>query len=73
MIAIIEAGEESGRLPESLGKLADDYEEQVEYMVKNLGHLVQPLLIIGLGGVVMFIVVAVIMAYIQMLSSAVSL
>ena len=30
MVAIVNSGEETGKLPESLEKLADDYEEQVE-------------------------------------------
>ena len=51
VIAIISSGEETGKLPESLAHLADDYEEQVETMVKNLGQLVQPLLMIILGGI----------------------
>ena len=70
VIAIVESGEESGRLPESLDKIADDYEEQVEYMVKNLGNLIQPILMIGIGGIVLFIVLGVILAYIQMISTA---
>ncbi len=49
VIAIVESGEETGRLPESLAKLADDYEERVAYMVKNLGSLVQPLIMIMHG------------------------
>ncbi|WP_435005762.1 type II secretion system F family protein [Tundrisphaera lichenicola] len=72
VVARIDAGEESGKLPESLHKLADDYEEQVEYTVKNLGNLLQPILLVGLGGVVLFIVLGVILAYLQMLTSATS-
>ena len=70
VIAIVSSGEETGKLPESLTHLADDYEEQVETMVKNLGQLVQPLLMIILGGFVGFICIAVLMAYAQMLMSA---
>ena len=70
VIAIVGSGEETGKLPESLSKVADDYEEQVEYMIKNLGNLIQPLLMVGLGGIVLFIVLGVIMAYLQMLNSA---
>ena len=69
VIAIVESGEETGRIPETLDKLADDYEEQVQYMVKNLGQLVQPILLICLGGVVLFIILAVILSYIQVLTS----
>ncbi len=70
VIAMVNSGEETGKLPETLDKIADDYEEQVEYMVKNLGNLIQPLLMVGLGGIVLFIVLGVILAYLQMLASA---
>src|ERR1017187_1439607 len=50
VIAVISSGEETGKLPESLAHLADDYDEQVSVMVASLGHLVQPLMIVLLGG-----------------------
>ena len=67
VIAIVSSGEETGKLPESLTHLADDYEEQVETMVKNLGQLVQPLLMLILGGFVGFVCIALLMAYAQTL------
>jgi type IV pilus assembly protein PilC len=70
VVAIINSGEETGKLPESLDKIADDYEEQVEYMIKNLGNLIQPVLMVVMGGIVLFIVLGVILAYLQMLTSA---
>lgn len=70
VIARVEAGEETGKLPESLDKLADDYDEQIALTVKNLGVLVQPLLMMILGGIVFFIALAFIMAYISALQSA---
>ena len=70
VIAVISSGEETGKLPESLTHLADDYEEQVETMVKNLGQLVQPILMLILGGFVGFIILAVFLAYIQMITTA---
>lgn len=69
VIAILESGEETGAVPEALERLADDYEEQVTYMVKNLGNLIQPLLMIFLGGVVLFIILAVILPYISVITS----
>ncbi|MFO0911074.1 MAG: type II secretion system F family protein [Isosphaeraceae bacterium] len=68
VIAIVSSGEETGKLPESLEHLADDYEEQVEYTVKNLGQLVQPLILIGLGGLVLFIILAVFLPYLSLLT-----
>ena len=38
-------------------------------MVKNLGHLIQPLLVLILGGIVLFIILAVFLPYIQMITS----
>ena len=69
VIAVIESGEETGKLPETLNHLADDYEEQVAHTVKNLGQLVQPLLMIMLGGLVLFIILAVLLPYISILTS----
>ncbi len=68
VIAIINSGEETGNLPESLDRMADDYEERVESMVKNLGSLIQPILFVFLGGVVLFIAVAFLMAYLQVIA-----
>ena len=50
VLAVLASGEETGKIPESLNHLADDYEEQVTLMVKNMGHLIQPLLVLILGG-----------------------
>lgn len=69
VIAIVNSGEETGKLPESLDRLADDYEERVEFMVKNLGSLIQPLIFIFLGGVVLFIAIAFLSVYIMLLTS----
>ncbi len=69
VIAVINSGEETGKLPESLAHLADDYDEQVSVMVASLSHLVQPIMIILLGGIVFFIILAVFMPIIQMITS----
>jgi type II secretory pathway component PulF len=70
VIAVISSGEDSGNLPESLRHVADDYEEQVAITVKNLGHLVQPMITIILGLIVLFIILAVYLPYLQMILSA---
>jgi type IV pilus assembly protein PilC len=69
VIAVVETGEETGKLPETLAHLADDYDEQISTMVANLGHLVQPIMIVFLGAMVLFIILAVFMPIIQMISS----
>ncbi len=69
VIAIVNSGEETGKLPEALERLANDYEEQVAYMVRNMGQLVQPILMVFMGGVVLFIILAVLLPYISVLTS----
>lgn len=54
MIAI---GEKSGTMDQMLGKIADFYEDDVENAVKALTSLIEPLLMVFLGGVIAFLVV----------------
>ena len=68
VLAYVQSGEETGTLPESLVRLADEYEDRVAYMVKNLGSLLQPLILIILGSFVGFIVIAFVMAYVTLIS-----
>jgi type II secretory pathway component PulF len=49
--------------------VADQYEEQVEFIVKNLGTLLQPIITIVVGGVVFFVAVAFFMGYASVLSN----
>jgi type II secretory pathway component PulF len=69
VVAVVNSGEETGKLPETLDHLADDYEEQVAYMVRNMGQLVQPLLMVFLGVVVLFIILAVFLPYISIITN----
>ena len=69
VIAVIATGEETGKLPESLAHLADEYDEQIAVMVKNLGQLVQPMVTVMLGLIVLFIILAVFLPIIQLISS----
>jgi len=59
-IKMIQVGEKSGRLDETLLYLADFYEEEVENMSKNLTTLLEPALLIFLGVVVAFVALAII-------------
>ncbi len=58
MIAI---GEETGRLDEVLLKVARSYELEVERAVKTLTSLIEPLIILGMGIIVGFIVIAMLL------------
>ncbi|MGZ3724740.1 MAG: type II secretion system F family protein [Pseudobdellovibrio sp.] len=51
-------GEQSGSLDAMLSKVADFYEEEVENAVKAMTQLIEPLLMVGLGGVIAVIMIA---------------
>jgi type IV pilus assembly protein PilC len=51
-------GEESGALDEMLGKVADFYEEEVDNAVDALSSLLEPLIMVVIGGLVGSLVIA---------------
>jgi type IV pilus assembly protein PilC len=55
---MVSVGEETGQLEHMLAKIADFYETEVDAKVKALTALLEPLMIVFVGGVVGFIVVA---------------
>ena len=55
---MIAVGEETGQLEHMLTKIADFYETEVDAKVKALTSLIEPLMIVFVGGVVGFIVIA---------------
>jgi type II secretion system protein F len=61
-VHMIGVGEETGKLDEMLIKVAETYEENVRNTVKRIVSLLEPLIIVVLGGVVGFIVISILMA-----------
>jgi len=61
-VHMVRVGEETGRLEEMLLKLASDFESEVRRLVKRLMGLLEPTIILVMGLVVGFIVVALLMA-----------
>jgi type IV pilus assembly protein PilC len=61
---MIGVGEETGALETMMTKVADFYEEQVDAAVKALTSILEPFMIVIVGGIVVFIVIAL---YLQML------
>jgi len=62
---MVAVGEETGQLEHMMSKIADFYEAEVDAKVKALTALIEPLMIVFVGGMVGFIVIAM---YLPMLS-----
>jgi hypothetical protein len=59
MIAqMVKIGEETGELEKMLSKVADFYEDEVSAAIKALTSILEPVMIVLVGGIVGFIVVA---------------
>ena len=58
---MIAAGEESGNLDEMLAELTKFYDRDIEYTVQKLTKLLEPLLTVVIGGIVLFVLLALYM------------
>jgi type IV pilus assembly protein PilC len=67
VINMVDVGEETGELDTMLYKVADTFDEEVRVLTESLTSLMEPLLIICLGGMVGFIVVALFMPLISLI------
>lgn len=55
---MIKVGESTGNLDEMLIKVADVFEQEVEELVGNLTKMIEPLILVGLGGIIGFVLIA---------------
>ena len=58
VVQMIAVGEQTGALDEMLDKIADFYEDEVDVAVSAITSLMEPIMIVVLGGIVAFFVVA---------------
>ena len=58
VVHMLGVGEETGALEHMLTKIADFYEEQVEAAVKSLTSILEPIMLVFVGGIVGFIVIS---------------
>jgi len=66
---MIDIGEETGRMSDMLVKIATFYDNEVEVAVKALTSLIEPALIIVLGGIVGFIVGSIMVPMFSLISA----
>lgn len=57
---MIEVGENTGQLSENLFYLADFYENEVDEITKNLSSILEPILLVLMGGMVGFVAISII-------------
>lgn len=58
-IEMISVGEETGSLDEMLKKVSEFYESELDYTIKNLTSLIEPILLVFIFGMVLFLALSV--------------
>jgi len=61
MSNLISVGEESGRLDEALGEVANSYERDTDEAIRMMNSLLEPLMILAMGLIIGFIVVSMLL------------
>jgi len=69
VVNMIDVGEETGDLDTMLMKIADNYDEEVDVAVQSLLSLLEPLMVVVLGGIVGTIVLALFLPLVKMIES----
>jgi type IV pilus assembly protein PilC len=69
VVNMVDVGEETGELDTMLYKVADTYDEEVAVLTEGLTKLMEPLLIIFLGGAVGFIVIALFVPLVSLIQN----
>lgn len=57
LVGMVQVGEETGSLPEMLGRVAEGYEEEVDAAVDALTSMLEPILIVLLAVIIGLVVI----------------
>ncbi len=69
VVNMIDVGEETGDLDKMLMKIADNYDEEVDVAVSALISVIEPIMVVVLGGIVGFIIVALFMPLVSLINA----
>ena len=69
MVRMVGVGEKSGNLEENLAYLGDYFEDEVDSITRNLATILEPVLLLLIGGVVAFVALSIIAPIYQITGS----
>jgi type IV pilus assembly protein PilC len=69
VVNMVDVGEETGELDTMLYKVADTFDDEVQVIADSLTSLLEPLLIVFLGGAVGFIVISLFLPLVSLIQS----
>jgi type II secretory pathway component PulF len=68
MVQMIAVGEETGSIDVMLNKVSDYYDRDVEYALRNLSTMIEPILLLLVGGMVLFLALGIFLPMWDMIS-----
>lgn len=68
VLQMVQVGEETGRVDEMLDQVAEFYEQEVDYDLKNLASYIEPILISCIAGLVMILALGIFLPMWDMMS-----
>ena len=69
LIEMISVGEQSGQLEEVLNRVCTYYDDQVDYAIKKMTALIEPLMIILIGMIVIVVLLSIFLPMLDITSS----
>jgi type II secretory pathway component PulF len=69
MVDLVRIGEETGDVPGALNNLADTYEGELSISLRLMTQLIEPVLIVVMGGVVGFLLLSIFLPLFKLISS----
>jgi type II secretory pathway component PulF len=68
VVQMISVGEETGQIDTMLNKVSDYYDMDVEYSLRNLSTMIEPILLLFVGGMVLFLALGIFLPMWNMMS-----
>ena len=65
---MVAVGEEAGNLDAMLNKVSDYYDMDVDYALRNLSTMIEPILLLFVGGMVLFLALGIFLPMWNMIS-----
>jgi type II secretory pathway component PulF len=69
MVDLVRIGEETGDVPGALNNLADTYEGELQIGLRLMTQLIEPALIVMMGGIVAFLLLSIFLPLFKLISS----
>jgi len=68
VVQMLSVGEETGQIDTMMNKVSDYYDSDVDQLLRNLSGMIEPLLLIFVGGMVLFLALAIFLPMWNMMS-----